>query len=63
MSESLATANIAAQYEIAERRRRVYTGLLLILLVLMLIGGVRIAEDANSGSLLAGFAKGFRLPL
>lgn len=58
----MATANIAAQYEIAERRRRVYTGLLLILLVLMLIGGVRIAEEANSGSLLAGLPKAFDYP-
>jgi len=30
MSEMFATANMAAQYEILERRRRVYTGLLLI---------------------------------
>jgi hypothetical protein len=30
MSELMATANIAAQYEIAERHRRVYTGFLLI---------------------------------
>ena len=57
MSEMFATANMAAQYEILERRRRVYTGLLLILLLVMLIGGVRIAEEANSGSILSGLPK------
>jgi len=62
MSELMATANIAAQYEIAERRRRVYTGLMLILLVILLIGGVRIAEDANSGSLVSGLPKIFDYP-
>jgi len=62
MSKLMATANIAAQYEIAERRRRVYTGLMLILLVILLIGGVRIAEDANSGSLVSGLPKIFDYP-
>jgi len=62
MTNIMATTNIAAQYEIAERRRRVYTGLMLILLVVLLIGGVRIAEDANSGSLLSGLPKVFDYP-
>ncbi len=62
MSELMATANIAAQYEIAERRRRIYTGLLLILLVVLLIGGVRVAEEANSGSILSGLPKVFDYP-
>ena len=62
MSELMATANIAAQYEIAERRRRVYTGLLLVLLVLLLIGGVRVADEANSGSLMAGLPRVFDYP-
>ena len=62
MTTAIANANIAAQYEILERRRRVYTGLLLILLVVLLIGGVRIAEDANSGSLLTGLPKIFDYP-
>lgn len=62
MSELMARSNIAALYEIAERRRRVYTGLMLILLVLLLIGGVRIADEANSGSLLSGLPKVFDYP-
>ena len=62
MSELMTTANIAAQYEIAERRRRVYTGLMLILLVILLIGGVRFADDANSGSLVSGLPKVFDYP-
>ncbi len=62
MSELMATANIAAQYEIAERRRRVYTGLLLVLLVLLLVGGVRVAEEANSGSLMSGLPRIFDYP-
>ena len=62
MSQLMATANIAAQYEVMERRRRVYTGLLLILLVVMLIGGVRIAEDANAGPLLSGLPRIFDYP-
>lgn len=62
MSELMATANIAAQYEIAERRRRAYTGLLLILLILLLIGGIRVAEDANAGSLVSGLPRVFDYP-
>lgn len=62
MTSAMATANIAAQYDLAERRRRIYTGLVLILLVVLLIGGVRIAEDANSGSLLSGLPKIFDYP-
>ncbi len=62
MTGLIATANIAAQYEIAERRRRVYTGLMIILLLVMLIGGVRIAEDANAGSILTGLPQIFDYP-
>ncbi len=62
MSDSLATATIAAQYEIAERRRRVYSGLVLIFMVVLVIGGVRIAEDANAGGLWSGLPHIFDYP-
>ena len=62
MTDATTTALIAAQYEIAERRRRVYTGVMLIVLVMMIVFGVQVAEDANSGSLLTGLPKVFDYP-
>lgn len=52
-----ATAAIAAAYDAAERRRRTYTGLGLTLACLSIVGGMRIAEDANSGTFWGGLAK------
>jgi len=57
MAENLQKFHIAAQYETLERKRRLYTGILLLLFVVFLIGGVRIAENANAGSIWSGLSR------
>ncbi|WP_232830414.1 ABC transporter permease [Oceanicella sp. SM1341] len=47
---------LAEAYDRAEIRRRSYTGLLILLVLAILVGGFRMAEDANSGSFLGGLA-------
>ena len=57
MPEKLQRFQIAEQYETLERRRRLYTGILLLLFVVFLIGGVRIAENTNAGTLWSGLPR------
>ncbi len=46
--------NVRADYLALVRRRRIYSGLLLVVFVLLFVGGFRIVEDRNAGGLLNG---------
>lgn len=59
---SPSTATLGDQIYAHERQRRVYSGLLLILLVAILVSGYWKAESMNSGDFLTGLTKFFEYP-
>jgi phosphonate transport system permease protein len=53
--EAADLSRVRADYLALTRRRRLYSGLLLLLFVVLFVGGFRIVEARNAGGLAAGF--------
>jgi phosphonate transport system permease protein len=51
-----------ASYIAATRRKQMYSGILLLIFVLMMMSGFRIAEERNAGDFLPASASSFPFP-
>jgi|688.fasta_scaffold233623_2 phosphonate transport system permease protein len=51
-----------ASYIAATRRKQMYSGILLLIFVLMMMSGFRIAEERNAGDFLPGLSQFFSFP-
>ncbi|MEL7464571.1 MAG: phosphonate ABC transporter, permease protein PhnE [Pseudomonadota bacterium] len=59
---TLATTDIRADYLAQTQRKRLYTGLLLLIFVVLLMGGFDIADGRNAGGFWDGLANVFDFP-
>ncbi|MEL6197739.1 MAG: ABC transporter permease subunit, partial [Pseudomonadota bacterium] len=54
---------IALAYEAEERRRKLYSFVMVLLAVAVLVAGLRAVEDANAGSFIDGLSQFFDYPI
>lgn len=59
---SLATSDICDDYLELTRRRRLYSGLILLIFVLLLVGGFDVADSRNAGGFWDGLGQVFDFP-
>ena len=55
-------AGIQAEYMALIKRRRLYSGILILVFVVLMVGGFQIANDRNAGGFLQGISQFFDFP-